>query len=426
MDKAKMTFRFNNGNRNEEAKLTHSNPNPESETPYVSYEPAWDARWMEEANEEKSTKDNQSLIVRREEMFDTQSLNSYTSDFGAWNNNPYDPETKKVEELIRNSGRKDGETGYYARDNGENGVLIPWYEQDQNYGFTRVSKTSWLKVTASVAGAIATGVGCGFLVLSLFTGTPDWLKFGGSETPSQQVSAPSTTTTTTTKPGTTSTLPADKAVTAGSTSTIGTVAVTIPARTYSMLQIGAFGSQAGAEAAQAELKKKGIPTTVEAADQYIVYAGLALKKEDATAMAQSLKGKADTYVKAVERKEITRFKWNGKSPETVTSYFTQGDKLLQSIQGLTALHMKETTPTALDKTSMTSVKSTLAAWVALQPAVQEGASEEMKVQLKKMDSAMNLAVKALDDYNAKPSADQLWNAQAALSQYVIAEKVVLK
>ncbi len=108
--------------------------------------------------------------------------------------------------------------------------------------------------------------------------------------------------------------------------------------------------------------------------------------------------KVEVYVKPLELPAVSRMKWNGKQTDAMQSYFTQGAKLVQMIDGLTVMHLRESKPTPLDTALLQAVKSAHQSWSSLQGTVNDGAGEEMKAVLPKLQQSMNGAVSALDEY----------------------------
>ncbi len=235
-------------------------------------------------------------------LFDTGSLNHYTSDFGAWNS-PIEAETKRVEELIRSSSAKpsmsNGETGHFDNeDTGfqeHRGAIVPWHEPSSaEVRYAKSARAPWLRVAASVTAAIATGVGCGYLVLTMFTGTPDLfgLKSSG-KTETTAVTAPKAETKAAQDATADAKLPgvksaaeakaqepaANKSAPAAANVTGQTAAVNLPARSYSLLQAGVFNTQSSAEAEQANLKKKkAFPPLWNPRTNSFFFAGMSSKK----------------------------------------------------------------------------------------------------------------------------------------------------
>jgi stage II sporulation protein B len=384
----------------------------------------------------------------------SQPLNQFTSDFGSWSS-PFDEETERVERMIRATGRAtiveeetppaakptpvyradsnlvNGETGYYPEPDNRN-IHSPIYEGPGGgrltvggSRFERYSRTPWLKIVASVTGAITTGVLIGFFVLSLFSvDEPKKAEENGpvtaanAEQNSLVTASPKSETANKPNP---SINPSTAAVSAAS------IAVKIPARSYTLLQYGAFMSQQGADTAQAELRKLGLGAAVQSSDKFYVFAGLTPGPEEAAAIkAKLLAQKTEVYVKTVQSPSVTSIKWSGKAPETADTYFTQAAKLTTSLTNVTSLHLKEAAPGPIESNTLQAIHSVHQAWSASAAAMGEGLMEEQRAVLQKMNAALNTAVLAMDEYKKNPSASFLWQAQSGTMQYVLLETELLR
>lgn len=394
-----------------------------------------------------------------------QPLNHFTTDFGSWSS-PFDEETERVERMIRESGRAtvqqpqprpsvvneqtrsesaivNGETGYYrettARDPYRTDAYSSGRESLTTSGsrFERHSRTPWLKIVASVTGAITTGVLIGFFVLNLFSDQDESKTNPASSIPASVGGAGTSTGTNVGTNGGTNTTNGDSAVkpnpsanpstAAPAAASSATVAVRVPARTYTLLQYGAFANQQGADAAQAELRKLGLAAVSQASDKVYVYAGMTPGRDEALAISTRLKAqKLEVYIKTLSTPVVTSIRWNGKQPTVVDTYFTQAGKLTTSLTNVTALHLKETTPGPLEDNTLQAIHSVHQAWSGTASAMGEGLTEEQKALLQKMNAALNTAVLSMDEYKKNPSASYLWQAQNGTLQYVLLENELLR
>ncbi|KIL40316.1 hypothetical protein SD70_14640 [Gordoniibacillus kamchatkensis] len=391
-------------------------------------------------------------------------LNEYTRDFGTYRS-PFDEETERVERMIRESGRVNGETGYvesvprkYAppaepieplseanahaavhdeqyrepfasgyegyrhehRD--EAGPSYDWGEPQIGIRYAKSSETPpWTRIVLSVTGAVVTGVLFGFLVLSMFTDSPLPLGiFGNGKSKQASASAGGNAAASGSKTGsaaagsdktaqgsaagtgaaqaagggvsgaqTGQAAPAVSGSAADAGAAAGSlVAVQLPGRSYAFLQHGIFSSEQAAQAAQDELRKKGYAaaSVAEPGDKTTVYAGFALRKEDAVQLSRKLQGdKLDVFVKAVNVPAATKLKWTGKaSAGELSAYFQQGDKLAQMIGSLTVLHLGETKPSAIEADTLEAIKATHQSWIAASTPVKAGAADTAAPSLQQM------------------------------------------
>lgn len=409
---------------------------------------------------------------------DYQGLNQYTTDYGAWSS-PFDAETKRIEELIRQSNEREGrrpveqeppvgfgppafqerplpdyrergpdrewehdrehdrdrnreeyyngQTGYFQpgagyRDEGEERWSGPIVHGPR---YVRHSRPPWLKIGASIAGAAVTGVLLGFFALSMFSDADSIADIGktpAADTPATQDA----------KPVTAHAQNADANASAGGAGA-GTaisgkqLAMAYAGSTYSVLQHGTFAGQQGADQAKGELVKKGLAAATEQSDKYYVFAGVATDKDSATFLGQQLKDNSsvDIYVKAYTIPSVTKVVWNGSSGDTLKSYLEQSDKLIQSINKLTVMNLDGEAPTAIDPANMQSISNAHTAWSQLSNKVSQEAGQETKALVQRMNNAMNSAKASLDEYNKNPSTAMLWQAQTYTLQFIIAEKELL-
>jgi stage II sporulation protein B len=373
-----------------------------------------------------------------EDLFDTHSLNSFTTDFGNWNSK-IESESERVERAIRET-LLESETKRplveSVRNQPREGPEIDpelwsnWNRRESGAGqgrssrYIRSSKPPWIRIVVSIAGAVVTGVAFGFFVLSMFAGS------GADKTVSEPV---------VTKQGavqgkTEATTPVQSTAVAGQTdktaadaaSTIQGTPLQLSAKSYSFLQNGVFSTVQSAQTAQAELKKKGFASAVEQAEKVTVFTGFALNHDDAIALSQKLKEqKLEVYLKNVDIPAVTSVHWKGSKPEALGSYLTQGDKLIQMLGGLSIVHLAETKPTPLDESTLQGIRAAHQTFTTLAATVNEGADSEVKPIIQQMNTALSSSVQSMEEYKKNPSIAMLWQAQSSMMQYIIAEKKLL-
>lgn len=393
---------------------------------------------------------------RDQEIRDYQGLNQFTTDFGAWSS-PFDAETSRIEELIRESNEREGRrpmgeeaepvdrngrhmpTQYgepdYEQDrrdvrySGQTGYYRPGpaYRDDRYEGpdvvgprYVRHSRPPWLKIGVSITGAAVTGILLGFFALSVFNGTDPADAIPGlgdkPDTVAEQDAKPVSAAVTDTKSSS-----------GGAAAATGKeIALSYAGKTYSFLQHGSFAGQQGADQARNDLIKRGLAAASEQSDKYYVYAGVAADKESAAALGQQLKdgNKVDIYVKAYTVPAVSKAAWNG-NPETLKSYLEQSDKLLQSINLLTVMNLDSGKPAPIETSTMQSVNTSHTAWSQTSNTVAQEAGDANRTLVQRMNNAMNSAKTSLDEYKKNPSAAMLWQAQTYMLQFIIAEKELL-
>lgn len=427
VNKARMTFHFND--RGPHKKNEQSEPRGQrgqhterenKEDAEVIPTPAEEYRVIEEHPEQVSISENEQNRI------EVKPLNEYTTDFGGWYSS-FDTDTYRLEETVPSSEKMtvDAESGYvdhdWMRGRGHTREYRAYKIKDSVYYSSPSSGSSWMKITASVAGAVVTGIGFGFLVLSMFSGggsDPGRVQtVDGATAPQQQGEARVQGS----KSGEAeaSSAAANKAVTE--------MAVNLPARTYSFIQGGVFSSSQGADSAAADFRKKGLAAVSDAGEKYSVYVGMALSWDEALGLTREFQQRQlEVMIKPFEIPAAAKIKWNGNQNNLFQSYMSQGDKLVEQIVSQTIVHLGTENPAVIDQKALQAIKAAHQSWSGTASAVSDGLGEVGRTALPRMNSALNTAVVSLDEYNKNPSQALLWEAQTALMKYLVAEKELLK
>ncbi|NOU96019.1 hypothetical protein GC093_22750 [Paenibacillus sp. LMG 31456] len=451
MNNAKMTFRFENGKHKNSGRIVKEQPKviPLQNEEYTVIRNE-DLKMDQTATEMESLTTPSSSRLQRhtgsETLIDAQQLNQYTNDFGGWQSS-FDTETQRVEKLIRESAKVEihPESGYVDRQDSRNtkrdeeSEFEPirdhrWYVPEETVYVSQSSGSSWLKVAASVAGAVVTGIAFGFFVLSMFSEDPQSPKGGSTLSPSGAGTVAATTTNTQANGTDATKLPVNN--NSGITGQGGVpvmapvssgapvvTAVNIPGKTIAFLQSGVFSTSQAADTAQAELKKKGLAAVSDSGDKYPVYVGMTMTRDEALGLAQQFQQrKTDVIIKSIELPALTKIKWSAKPSEGLAAYITQGDKLLQTMAPITLTHLTQAQPTAIDSAALQSIKTAHQTWIGMTAGANEGLAEDARSSVQKMGNAMNSAVVSLDEYKKNPSQSYMWQTQNAMMQYVLAQK----
>ncbi|MDF2723847.1 MAG: hypothetical protein K0Q59_3522 [Paenibacillus sp.] len=383
----------------------------------------------------------------RRDLFDSQPLNQFTTDFGAWKS-PFDVETERVEREIRQSGnvhppepmpekeqhphpyadeaRYHGDSGYVEPPRGPQIDLDEVGDMPPGHGrHERFNRAPLLKIVASVTGAVATGVLIGFFVLSMFG--DDSAKPGetsGLSNPGKtSASIPVQTKDQAADP---SAAKSNGAASATSAAT-ATVPINVAARSYTLLQNGVFSTLQGANEVAAELKKKGLAAFVQPADKYYVYAGVTASRDDALALSQLLmEQKLDLFLKPVALPAVSKMSWSGEQAGVAEQYFAQSDKLIQTILGFSAARLKEKTPAAMDDATMKAITTAHQSWSGVSAAFAAGLGQDQKATVQRWNTAMNTAVTSMNEYKKNASSAFLWEAQTSMMQVLFAQQELLE
>lgn len=444
MNKARITYRFGEPGREESYKEQRPViPLTKEEFTIVEENrpTAADARRFEANRVDVPTDRTESF---RPNLIDMQPLNQFTTDFGAWKS-PFEAETERVERVIRETSNArppepvlekerypveqeeyyNGDTGYY-----EANRTNPRYEGERaaptvvHSRYERNNRTPLLKIIASVTGAVGTGVLIGYFVLSMFGG--ENALQGGVNLPGLSGQPASTVPVQTKTPAPDSSTAKGNAAPTASTAAV-TAPVNIAAQSYTLLQNGAYSSQQGADAAAAELRKKGLAAFVQPSDKYYVYAGVTASRDDALALSQLLKEqKLDLFLKAISLPAVSKIKWSGEQTATAEQYFTQNEKLVQTILNFSAARLKEKTPAAMDDATMRTITTAHQAWSGVSGTFAAGLGQEHKTAAQRLNTAMNTAVTSMNEYKKNASPAFLWEAQSSIMQLLFAQLELLE
>ncbi|NDI34038.1 hypothetical protein [Chengkuizengella sediminis] len=418
MDKARLTYRFDK----EGNKINKKN---EPQKDIISLNKN-EFKVIEKSDETK-TEDERS-----DPILDSQPLNQFTTDYGAWSS-PFDAETAKLEQLIRETDTyQDNGFDKRHRDNDREDDLLEKFDSHSKYsnenqrnpyknrnpyGYIKKTKRPWFKIITSFTGAIIVGIAFGFFVLSFFSDNPQSV----SEIDQTKIDSisPSDSDEVLENENNTSPQPV--------VNLNGTISLNIPFQSYFMLQNGVFSSLEGAEEAIAALSNNGFAAVSELNDSYYVFAGMTTNRDDALLLSYKLQQEdLEVYIKTYEIPSIQQMKWNGNDADFVQSYFSQGSDLVDTISELTLIHLKDQSFTSFEDSSLETIKGLHQTWAALIPEVNAGFPEEVKSTFEKMNSALSTAMISLEDYQKNPSSSLLWQTQTALMQYTILQKDLLQ
>jgi stage II sporulation protein B len=412
MSKAKMTFRFDEPKRRSEP------------TSLISAE------------------QEENIVVQEETTpANVIPVPAYTTDYGAWESS-FDEETDRIEQLIRNSEPVSPPTRKSAiqvidsvedividRDAEQHNPFVDMVEESQGPQFTslpvggyyRKSRNpSWVKVFASVTGAIVTGAVFGFVVLSLFQGD---IQIPGLTSTSlkDDVRTSSTVQSPAADKGT-ETGPEAKPATAEQAFN---AAINSDSKTYYMLQYGVFKDAAGVNAAEQELIAKGMAAFGDTTDQNRVYAGMANAREDALLFAQQLKAQGvELYVRELQIPEVKQLVYGGDA-KTMEQFLSQSDKVVQLLLQMSVAQLEKEDSMAFTQAELVAMKDAHRQWTELESKASAGLPEEAKPAWNKMTQTMNTAIISLNEYGKKLSQTHLWGIQSAAMEFVMAEKGLL-
>lgn len=441
MKKARITYRFD---PKEGAESTRRAARVQDQEEYVI--PLYQEEFKvidtkQERSMNEVTPYEQAEREQVEQMFETHALNTFTTDFGSWNS-PIESESERVERIIRETQITREHPNQVEMRSSQIREQEPFVENPNEWTrqtskepyrepltgarYAKSSSTPWFRIATSVAGAVVTGIAFGFFVLSMFSSDKDVSTTTTTLPNKVAVSSPNSQTAAASPKVQTGTKDATLPATASATVV---TPVQIGAKSYTFLQNGVFSSLQGAQAVQDALSKKGLASAMDTSDKLTVFVGFAKTKEDAAALRTEVltaDKSIEIFLKNIDFPAVTGIRWSGAKAESVPTYITEGDKLVNSISGLTLIHLAETKPTALTDASMQAIRSSHQALITLGTGLVDGAGDDVKQSLTKMTTAINRAVQSMEEYKKTPSQALMWQAQSSLMQYIIAQKELLK
>lgn len=299
-------------------------------------------------------------------------------------------------------------------DNGQNSKR--WSKPAQKYS----APPSWIKVFLSVAGALATGALFGYLLLSLFTNTTDQTS-GSNHNPANPVNG--SVTSPSASPGGDKTSTNNGASSPPANQAAGHVKLNIPLQSYHLLQYGVFSNTEGRDAAIKELTDKGLAAAgLKTADDYRVYAGMAIDRGRAMALSNDLGEEVPVYIKQVDVQVPQQFPFAGDA-KAANAFLSSTFSLISMLDELALTQLEQPTLSPLGSAAAEAWQAEHQKWTESVKAMQAGVTDEAgKAFLIKLIQSMNTAAKSMGEYDKKPSQSHLWAVQDALMDAVVTQK----
>jgi len=286
---------------------------------------------------------------------------------------------------------------------------------------TRIRKSSgpsWLNVFLSVSGALLTGAVFGYILLSLFSGTPIIPEQGNVSVPAiggQITSAPDNSGA---KDNGQPAPPAGED--SGEAAPFASLAGLD--RTYYFVQYGVFSNTEGRDLAIEQLKQKRVASAaMRTINDYRVYAGMAVDRSKAAVIIAKLPD-MDLYVKEIAIKAPDKLPFGGDS-ETAQTFFEQTAELVEVLDKLAITQLEQSSLSAINEAAAQAWKQQHQRWTESAAAMQKGiGGDDGKEKLDTLTQAINTAAKSMTEYDKKPSDALLWATQSSLMEAVIAQK----
>ncbi|MFB9279182.1 SPOR domain-containing protein [Cohnella cellulosilytica] len=303
------------------------------------------------------------------------------------------------------------DSGKFGADNG-------WYDSITTTEIVRERGPSWGRVVLSVAGAIATGVLFGYMVLGLFTGEPLFPGQTAAESPARAVQASA---------GSDGAEPAgadgakagETPAAAKTSSGEGALPTTaeVAANRFYLLQYGVFRSEESMEVAVSQLKDKGYSWGTETNEGYRVYAAATMTKEEAELLASQMAG-LEVYIKPVDGPALQV--GQGRLTSEAAELVEASAGMIRQLVEVSGAGLQERQPAALgDKR--------LADWQAAQERWRKASAGEATFggdaanEAGAIAQALKAGETAMAEYVREPSRKQLWNMQTAAMTALLAD-----
>lgn len=264
---------------------------------------------------------------------------------------------------------------------------------------------SWWKVFASAAGAVATGALFGYLVLTLFSGSPPFAASpsGSSASPAdagQAVAAQA-------EPGGSGANPAQTSAGSEAADEMW------PGATYYWLQYGVFRSPEAMDAAVQELRDAGLPGWGDASDGYRVFAGVAADKSEAERLAAQMP-RHELFIKPI-RIEDTEGSAEG------LAFIEESGRLAGLLSRLSVAALQDELPEPFEPDELAALRDQYEQWRSSAAAVERWQGAQLQ-EARSMMEAFEAAMASVDRYESKVSRYHLWSVQADLMELLSAER----
>ncbi len=352
-------------------------------------------------------------------------------DYGEWRS-PFDAETARIEQLIRNSEMNNSDSPevdhetptYYTAPQAEQTFQnVNFYDElPVRTTYRKKGKTTnWFSLTTAITGAILTGVVLGMFVLSMFRAEANPLPNTNEPASTDNgLSAVLNGSSETIKDISDKDLTGDKGAVNPSTSLTG---VSVPEKTYFLIQNGVFSTLEGANTAVQLLKDMGLSGAVSSSDQYSVFAGAASDREDALLLSHYLQNEtSEVFIKPFVLPLVQQLTWTNQGGGNIQGYMDTSRSLVDMILDMTATGLQDINESTLPTPDKQLLQQEHKLWTEAANQIAADAPEDVKATVQMMNKSLNSAVLTLEQYDKNPSEVFLWQAQAAVSEHIIAQK----
>lgn len=290
-------------------------------------------------------------------------------------------------------------------------VQVPETLHDEEFYYKPPSRGSGWKLVGSVTGAIVTGLMFGYVVLSIFNKDIPLPMPGITSVqtnPSSQTQEEA--------------VPVMGQVNELGTDTLQTVQVALPEKTFYFLQYGVFSSSEGVALAQKELEAQGIAAAPDTRDSKRVYAGISTDREQAKLLSGQLRTEGvNLILHEFSMPSTAEIAYDGDI-QALEGYARDSVELVKVLSSLSASLLMEEAPKLPEKGTITELKDRHQRFTEQAAAIRSHFGTEDKSLVETMEKEMNSSIEALDQFGRNGAKAHLWEIQAAMMRYVLAEE----
>ncbi|KKO51849.1 SPOR domain-containing protein [Paenibacillus sp. DMB20] len=288
------------------------------------------------------------------------------------------------------------------------------YAVREDYGYYRSRRpTSVWKLAGSITAAVLTGLLFGTIVLNMFNGGTSNKEVLPEKSGPDQTAALAGEN----DSGTDGAAPA-----AGGAS----IAVSIPEKTFYLLQYGVFSTGERAEQAKGELTQSGLAAYGDTSMDNRVYAGVSPDREQAKLLSSQLKDEGvELYVREVTMPGAQSAIFAGDAA-ALDIFFEVSGGLASQLSLLSSSLLSMESPGPVNGESMKAITGLHLQWIEAIKLVSLGLGPEAGTELKNMEQSMNSSVTALSEYNKNRAKGHLWEIQAGMMNYIMSQRKLVE
>nr|WP_237690879.1 SPOR domain-containing protein [Paenibacillus caui] len=284
-----------------------------------------------------------------------------------------------------------------------------WTDEPINY--RPPSRSSGWKVFGSVTGAVVTGALFGLVVLSLFNKEVEFPIPGLSEIRQSAERAVDALPVTGEASEDASDAPA--------------VQLSLPEQSYYFLQYGVFSTPERVEQAQQELQDSGLAAAKDTLNDNRVYAGISPDREQAKLLSGQLKAEGVNLIlheAVIPTTAVVRY---SNASDSLEAYAELSAELVKLLSETSASLLLEESPAA-DPDLLASLKEKHVSFTQSAAAIRSGFTVSDSQLVQSMETEMNSAVEALQQFGKTKAKSHLWEVQNSIMRYILDEQQLFR